>query len=94
MKDRKPRINKKVLEAVLDVSRRANRLFKGFNAADLTELSNYHLALCIYGTGFGLGNLDALRDFAKNIPDYQEAVTRFETTRDKLYKEAQRRDLL
>ena len=92
MAGKKSMTNKKTLRAILEASRIADKIFNQFNRKDLSEIKNYQLASCFYGVGHGLGILEAHKEFAKNIPDYQQTITRFEIMRDKLYKEAQRRD--
>jgi len=93
-KKRNLEISDEILQIVLEANKTYNRVFRRFNTTDLTALSNYQLAQCIYGVGLASGNLDVLRDFANNAPDYHEAVTRLDTMRDKLYGESQRRDSL
>lgn len=83
---------KESLESLLEVVSTIDEIFDMFNAKDLGRTANYLIACICYTLGSAENALKKEFGDFKDTPDYQKAVTRTKIIKDKLYKEAQRRD--
>lgn len=92
MARKKHRINKRCLTTIVKGSKNIDKLFNDLNSQDLSELSNHEMALNSYEIGYHRGAIGVFKKLYKGIPDYEKIISRLEIMRDKLYKEAQRRD--
>lgn len=78
----------KLLKKILLIDRVVNELANG----DITSFTNYQLVDISYLAGGMSGVLrESFRSFKGN-PDYEQMLSRLEIIKNKLYKEAKRRD--
>lgn len=87
MEDDRANLERRLLKTVSNI----DKLFNDFNEGNNAFLNNYGMAKACYKLG-DLSMKFKNLEFFKGNPDYEKAASRLEIIKNRLYREAQRRD--